>query len=91
MRADFIKLCRIATDRLFENRKALRRVSVRIGFWPEGMVIYAFIAARNDAELEANRPYVIPWHDLEHIKEETLLRIVDSVCERARKALRGAA
>jgi hypothetical protein len=79
--SDFAKTCRTAAERLWKHRDALHRVSVRIGYWPEGMVIHANIRARTNAEMEASRPpQVIPWDEVATLTEARLIEIVDEHC-----------
>ena len=81
--AAFVNACRAAAARLWMHRKALHRVAVRIGFWPDGMVISATISAKNDEELSASAgsPRLIPWAEVETITEDRLVAIVDELCE----------
>lgn len=64
------EIVRAATLRLFEHRKTLRTVQVRIGFWPDGLRI-----ACAPGGLE-----VIPWERLPCISRDELIAIVDQVC-----------
>lgn len=79
--ADFTKACRVAAERLWMHRNALHRVAVRIGFWPDGLVISAAITARTNAEMVASSPpRTIPWDQVETITEIALVAIVDELC-----------
>ena len=83
----FTNACKTATERLWKHRSAMHRVAVRIGFWPDGMVISATISARNDEELAANTLRLIPWDEVATLSEQRLVEIVDEVCAPAYRAL----
>lgn len=79
--SDFIKACQAATERLFMHRKALRRVGVRLGFWPDGLVLSANITARTNAEMLASIPPItIPWAELATTTEADMISAVDRLC-----------
>lgn len=80
--AEFIDALRTATDHLFAHRKMLQRARVRIGFWPEGMVISCMVPARTEEELQANVPEVIPWERLHTVDPSAMIEAIDRVCAR---------
>jgi hypothetical protein len=63
-----IDMLRAATKRIFEHRKILRTMEVRLGFWPDGLRI----GVGSSVE-------VIPWERLGNISEAELLAAVDRV------------
>lgn len=63
-----IDVLHAATMRIFEHRKMLRTMEVRLGFWPDGLRIGV------GASVE-----VIGWHRLRDISEDELLATVDRV------------
>lgn len=79
--ADFTKAMQAATERLWHHRKTLRRVAMKLGFWPDGLVISANITARNNDEMKAGAgPRVIPWPELATLTEARAVEIVDELC-----------
>lgn len=86
---DFTKAMQAATERLWRHRKALRRCAVRIGFWPDGMVITANLAAGHALEeLKAGvPPRVIPWPEVATLSQAGLIGIIDSHCAPLYRAL----
>lgn len=82
---DFHKKYRVATERLFAHRQALRRVAVRIGFWPDGLVVSARLTPPHDDAAprtlaSSPPPRTIPWHQLEDISEQALIAEIDDLC-----------
>lgn len=90
--ATFVNLCHAATDRLWMHRKALRRVAVRIGFCPDGLVISARVSRLSEDREEngidtaparlsmSPSPHTIPWDEVHTLTEEALVKIVDDYC-----------
>lgn len=64
-----LETLKAATDRIFEHRKVLRTVAVRMGFWPDGLRIAA-----------GGSPDLVPWAELATISREDLLARIDRVC-----------
>lgn len=63
-----IDILRAATKRIFEHRKSLRTMEVRIGFWPDGLRLAV------GASVE-----VIGWERLSSLTEADLVAAVDRV------------
>jgi hypothetical protein len=83
--AEFVKDLRAAVDQLFAHRKALRRVAVRCGFWPEGLVISAALTSEKDLSLWKE---IVPWDRLATMDAAELMAIADRVCAGASDAMR---
>lgn len=82
LQIDFVNACRAAAERLWHHRKNLHRVMVRIGYWPDGLIISAVIPVRSIEELHASQPpRVIPWSEVATITEARLIGIVDELCD----------
>ena len=85
--AEFIDNMREVTELLFAHRKFLRRIKVRLAFWPEGLVIGCTISARSNQETLAGRQQIVPWAELKTIDPAVLIAIVDRVCQPAHDVL----
>jgi hypothetical protein len=103
MSNEFLGICKAATERVWVHRHALRRVAVRIGFWPDGLVISASINFEGlEQDLRASllaeqaerkgpiapAPRTIPWDRLAVISEEELTAAVDDYFKPIYHALR---
>lgn len=90
---EFLKDVRAAVDHLFAHRRMLRKVSVRIGFWPEGMVISARLSMDVFGEgcevVDSGHIETISWERLEVIDAAELIGIIDKLCAPAHELLRG--
>jgi hypothetical protein len=73
--AEFLSAVRAAVERLFAHKKMLRRVAVRFGFWPDGLVISVTIPATNEAELDASRQAIVSWESLASLDPAGLLAV----------------
>lgn len=98
-RSEFLKDMRAAVEQLFAHRKAMRRVAVRFGFYPESLLISASVTlqsddcheseARREAILNASQQQMIPWDLLDTIDPAEFIAIVDRVCQPAHDVLLG--
>ena len=79
MTADgLIEAMKAATERAFAHRKLHLNLNVRVGFWPDGLVIRAIISAIEDADLEKRPPQVrvIAWADIATSSSKKAPRVV---------------
>lgn len=77
--AEFVRACKTATERLFEQRRATKK-AVRFAFTPEGLWIATGVWHREDGEMENVRHDTISWERLESIGIDQLLSHVDLMC-----------
>lgn len=92
MNAELSDALKAGNDRMFHHRKILRRATVLMRIWPEGIIFTCLVRPHHsddDWEVpskEVGRE-VLPWSELPKLTRASATQIADRVCSVAYDAL----